>query len=100
MLKRPEGIVDSQQHAALILLFAADARDSDLGTYQTEADADFRKSVRKMLEDVLTLRISSGATDAEVQAFGVSAIRGLAAQFDGNSFLEARRKFLEPKLNP
>ena len=80
--------------------FTADAGHGDLGLNQTEANADFQRNVRKLLEDMFAIRISSRATDAEVQACAVSLIRGLAVQFGRDSFLEVRRKLLESKLGP
>ena len=98
MLQRPEGIVDGQQHAALVLFSNANADVSDLRKHQATTEITTRKIVREALEEeVFTLRISPRATDAEAQAVGVSTIRSLAAHLEWDSFLEAQRKLLESK---
>ena len=95
VLTRPQGIVDDQQYAALVLFSNANADASDLRMHQTKAEIAMRKSVRRALEEkAFVLRISPEATSAEVQASGVSTIRSLAAQLEGCLFLEARRKLL------
>ena len=51
MLTRPEGIVDGQQHAALVLFSNANADASDLRMHQTKTEIIMRKIVREALEE-------------------------------------------------
>ena len=97
VLTRPEGIVDGQQHAALVLFSDANVDASDLRMHQTKADITMRKVLRETLERSFVLSTSAKATDAEVQAVGVSTIRNLIARLERDSFLEAQRKLLESK---
>ena len=101
VLNRPEGIVDGQQQAALVLFSNENVDAGNLEMYQTKIDIAVRKAFCKILkEKAFALHISPEATDAEVQAAGVSTIRKLAVRVEWDSFLEAQRKLLEsrPKL--
>ena len=100
VLSRPEGIVDGQQYAALVLFSNANVDASDLRMHQTKTDISMRKVFCAELEKTFAVRVSPGITDAEVQAVGVSTICSLAARLEQDSFLEAQRKLLEsrPKL--
>ena len=93
----PEGIIDGQQRAALILFSNANVDASNLEVQQTKTSITVRKAFREALEKTLALRISPNATDEEVQAIGVSTIRNLAARLEWNSSLEAQQKSLESK---
>ena len=99
VLSRPEGVVDGQQRAALVLSSNANADASNLKMHHTNADI-MQKAFREALERAFALSVSAKATDAELQAVGVSTIRSLAARLEYRSFLEAQRKLLEaePKL--
>src|SRR5262249_3780225 len=97
LLSRPEGIVDGQQHAALLLSSMAGADASSLGVHQNKAGIAMRTAFCKEMESALALHVPSGATDAEVQAIGVATIRSRAARLERDSFLEAQRKVLESK---
>ena len=100
VLNRPEGIVDGKQQAALVLFLNANPDASNLEAHQTKGNITMRKAFCGELEKTVALRTSPSATDAEVQAIGVSTIHNLGAQLERDSFLEAQRNLLEsrPKL--
>ena len=100
VLNRPKGIVDGQQHAALVLFSDANADASRLVMRQTKTDITMRKAFCGELEKTFALRVSQNTTNAKVQAVGVSTIRSFAVQLEWVSFLEAQRKLLasRPKL--
>ena len=97
VLTRPEGIVDGQQHAALVLFSDANVDASSLEMRQTKADITMRKAFCEALENALFLRVPAKATDAVVQAIGVSIIRSNVWRLEGDSFLRAQQKLLESK---
>ena len=64
VLTRSEGIVDGQQHAALVLFSDATVDASDLRMRQTKTDMTMRKAFHEALEKAVALRISPKATNA------------------------------------
>ena len=98
VLNRPEGIVDGQQHAALVLFSHANADASNLEMHRTKLELTMRKIVFEALEEkAFALHISPEATKEEVQASGVSTIRNLAARLEWDSSLKAHRELFESK---
>ena len=97
VLNRPEDIVDGQQHAALVLFSNENVDASNLEMRQTKSEITMRRVFHEALKEALAVCTPPKATDAEVQASGVSKTRSFTAQLEGYLFLEAQRKLLESK---